>query len=285
MMTLASVLNTMGITSSRITPFLPYDTGESFLLTTDGADALATWYGLRRAAPRTGFWPILLGDVDSYRAHDDHLRAILRKNGSNHVPVTSRITRSLAIDPLGWFRLHAQHHDRHSQSAYAAHEPPFVAQNDRVMLDAAPPVWRLQSDPYMVERNTFAIPTEVLSPHADDTDAHMRIQPAPIVYLALLPTQTAWHIPAYLDYGGVNDSPSVDGQLLVWRWWKSQYHAEIVGIAGNGIEAWVVAPPRDPQRSARLAWEHEVYCPDVITQVNDLPTDVTDAFVWRFWWN
>jgi hypothetical protein len=280
---LASLLDTLGISSSNLTPFIRYDTGLSFLLTIDGANALPTWYSLRQVSAKSGFLPVLLGDHDSYREHEYLLKEFLLDE--DHIPVTASIAAALVADPLAWFRSQAQRLDRLYRTSYAIQEPPFVVEPPRSGLASSPPIWRLKSDPYIPEPNTFGITTELIYPQAEDINPILRIQPAPTIYLALFPTQTAWHIPAYLPSRVGNDRLSVEDQLVVWRWWNSRYQAEIVGGTCVSIEAWVTLPPADLQHSQRLAWEQQVYCPDVITLVTELPTDLIDAFVWSFWWD
>ena len=138
MTALVSLLDLLGIASSSLTPFIHYDTGMSFLLSTDGANALPAWYSLRQVTASSGFWPVLLGDLVSYREHDDFLQQILLGNDLDRIPVTASITASLAADPLVWFRSQAQRLDRLYRSSYAAQEPPLVVEHTRKRCGITP---------------------------------------------------------------------------------------------------------------------------------------------------
>jgi hypothetical protein len=111
----------------------------------------------------------------------------------------------------------------------------------------------------------------------------------PEVELLLLPTADGWEAPAFLLWGGWNDTPFPEEHVALMRRWHQQYGAEPVMISLDVIEMTVSRPPHDADAAIVLAREHFIYAPDVVWQgvgeLGVLASAVLDASVWFFWFD
>jgi len=98
-----------------------------------------------------------------------------------------------------------------------------------------------------------------------------------------------WKIPAYFNYGGWNDCPDVSEHCAIWCYWEQKYGAKIVGISGDIIEAYVSNPPKTQEEAMELAWEHYLYCYDIVDQgmetISNLGALLLNSKTWYFWWD
>jgi hypothetical protein len=257
-----------------ITPFFEYDTGNSYILSVSGNDALPLWYRLRSLAGESGLWPVVLGTDDAFAYHRDHLEKCRQDSASGKINVSRAIEESLNQSSEEWFRQR-----RSSLIFWDREEEPAVYSIESSEPERPEPLWHPMNDIFFLEDNVFIASTvTTLSELGNGLDRRA----APSVVIALFPTTSAWHIPAYLQLEGFNDSPDLAGQLCVWRWWQRLHQAEIVSVLHDAIEAWVAKPALDPEAIERLDWEQFVYAPD-LDQVR--AGELDNIWVWRFWWD
>lgn len=99
----------------------------------------------------------------------------------------------------------------------------------------------------------------------------------------------SWMIPAQLKYGGWNDCPSPEIHCAVWKFWQERYGAEIIGVSGDVIEAYVRNPPKTKEEAMELAWQQYLYCTDIVDQgvetVSNLAAAILNHNLWFFWWD
>ena len=64
---------------------------------------------------------------------------------------------------------------------------------------------------------------------------------------------------------------------------------EITSLSGDVIECCVAKPPRDRESAIRLAWQHYMYCMDIVEQgcesVSQLAGILLNSPYWYFWWD
>lgn len=114
-------------------------------------------------------------------------------------------------------------------------------------------------------------------------------EPFARVAIALVPTATAWEVPAYLGIGGWNDCPSPEVHVAMLRRWHERHGAEIVGYSGDVVELRVARPVEDPDDARALAREQYAYCGDIVDQglgtLDVLADTLVGSTVWYFWWD
>jgi len=126
--------------------------------------------------------------------------------------------------------------------------------------------------------NDFLIPRDVLTQ-----------RPLPIVWIALLPTQVPWEVPALLRFGGWNECSEPALHVALMKRWHARYGAEVVGVSGDVVEMRVSRLPSDRAQALALAREQFLYCPDLVYQgvgsVEALAATLLGSHVWYFWWD
>lgn len=149
---------------------------------------------------------------------------------------------------------------------------------------------RAQSDPdyYEIEASDWpenASPNDALSAHIDVLSR----KPLDLVYIALLPTQSAWQSACYLKIGGWNEMPFAPEHSALWRYWEDRYGAKVACLADDVIEFTVDRPPQTREEALVLARQQFIYCADIVHQgvgsVEALAATILKAPVWYFWWD
>jgi hypothetical protein len=115
-----------------------------------------------------------------------------------------------------------------------------------------------------------------------------RGRPHPEVFLALVPAAEAWLAPAVLKPGGYNNCPDAAVHVAFFRYWFERHGAVLTTVADSIIELQVESPPRVLEAAHKVAFEHFVYCPDVVYEgigtVGNLAGELLDGQLWWFWW-
>lgn len=109
------------------------------------------------------------------------------------------------------------------------------------------------------------------------------------VWIAELPGEAAWQIPAYLPFGDWNDCPGDALHCAVLRVWQERYRAELAAVTDSSLELWVPEPLTDKAEAKRLAQQQAAYCADIVAQgtgtVRMLAQELLGARTWFFWWD
>src|SRR5579883_1237388 len=126
-------------------------------------------------------------------------------------------------------------------------------------------------------------------PEVVSVDEATRSLPESSISVALVPTNLSWQVPAYLRYGGWNNCPHPEVHVAMMRYWNDRYGAEVARMAADRVEVVVSHPPVDRVEAEQLAWEHFVYCPDLVhqetTTLLGLASRLFNAKHWGFWWD
>ncbi|MDO6423466.1 DUF4253 domain-containing protein [Saccharophagus degradans] len=127
-------------------------------------------------------------------------------------------------------------------------------------------------------QHSFALANDIVTQQPLDTLAAVIVQ-----------CEHSWQVPAYLGFGGWNNCPSPAEHCALWQFWQHKYDARIVGVSGDVIEAYVNKPPCTREEAIALAWQHFLYCPDLVEQgeetIANLAAALLDQKVWFFWWD
>lgn len=109
------------------------------------------------------------------------------------------------------------------------------------------------------------------------------------VLMAKLRLDQPWHVPILLQFGGWNDAPDPMVQSAVLKSWHERYGAYIAGVGLDTLECAIEQPPRDLGTAMELAWEHYLFCPDIVHQgtgtIGALAETLIDSRYWYFWWD
>jgi hypothetical protein len=232
-----------------------------YYLARRGSQALGTWQRLRDLVPISGHWPVLLGD-------DDDLEMI-RDNWEEPQRPAAEVLREAEVlaqdpNPRAWFY----------RQIRAERDEPLTA------ADLAPEAddWPIGSWPRNARGNDdFSIP--------DDFGG----DPKPRVYIALVPTQTSWHVPVLLNFGNFNSCPAPAEHAAMLKHWNEKYGAEVVSMTHDVIETRVARPPKTRAAALALAKQQYAYCSDIVSQgvetLSRLAACLLNGRAWYFWWD
>lgn len=128
-------------------------------------------------------------------------------------------------------------------------------------------------------------PLDHLTAHQDAISG----RPLGEVFIALVPTDTSWNVPAYLRIGGWNACPNTEEHVAIYKYWEEKYGARVACIADDVIEFQVARPPQTRAEAYELAKEHYIFCADIVQQgtesIEALASSLVKAPVWFFWWD
>jgi hypothetical protein len=185
---------------------------------------------------------------------EEQFNRVLETFEDSDESVDQLLAKSAALDPLKWLE------------ARALGDPEYYA------IEAS-------------EWPDNALANDALSVHLDVLSR----KPHEAVYIALLPTQSAWQSACYLKIGGWNEMPFAPEHSALWRYWEERYGAKVACIADDVIEFMVERPPQTREEALVLARQQYIYCADIVQQgvqsVEALAATVLKAPVWYFWWD
>lgn len=220
------------------------------LVAVRGADALAELERLREAQLREP--PGSAASTPVLLGGEDDVEFILENMGLVEGSPDELLLAAGAIDPDAWFRERAD-----------ADPEQFEVELGGWPGSGGPTEITLHKDPFGRAR--------------------------PLVYIARVSTPHSWEVPAFLKMGGWNECPDAAAQVAVSRRWHERYGADLVAAGSDVVEYRVRRPPTDASGAERLAWEHFVYCSDVVHQgtetLRGLAASLQGAPVWSFWWD
>jgi hypothetical protein len=109
------------------------------------------------------------------------------------------------------------------------------------------------------------------------------------VFLALVPTDDATAMPAYLRFGGRHAMPQTDNRIAALRSWQARYGAELVGASNDTLNIRVKSRPGSRKEALMLAREQYEFCPDIVDQgvgdLSSLAAMLMESDWWYFWWD
>jgi hypothetical protein len=225
-----------------------------------GAEAIPLWRRLREAVPRTGHWPVLLGEPQDLDFHREGITDINPTEPQDTVRQAEQMDAGLLL-----------------RKRQAILEPDDLEENGTDEGgDYEPP------HGYWPEGD-----------HANDgyyIPYHYRTkEPLSEVFIGLVPTPGGWEAPAFLGFGGWNDCPPPAEHVCMMKSWHERYGAEVVGITHDIVEMAVARPPTTREAALRLAEEHYAYCYDIVDQgtqtIEGLAATLLNGTVWFFWWD
>lgn len=122
--------------------------------------------------------------------------------------------------------------------------------------------------------------------------AHLNVltgEPKAEIYIALVPVEKSWMIPAFLKTGGWNDCPTAAEHTAIFKYWDEHYGISVASITCDVIELEVQRPPVTKEQALQLAEQQFIYCPDIVYQGTEtiaaLASTLLNGRVWFFWWD
>jgi Domain of unknown function (DUF4253) len=204
---------------------------------------------LAQLQKRTDVYPVILGDSDTFNRVAE---AFEMNDGS---PVDALLEAASKIEPLKWL------------ANRQASDPDYY--------EICEGEWPEGED----------YPNTSLSAHCNIRTR----KPFDEVFIALVPTDSSWKVPAYLRIGGWNECPSGEEHAAIFKYWHEKYGASVACIADDVIEFQVERPPETREQALQLAKEQYVYCADIVHQgtesIEALASTLVKAPVWYFWWD
>jgi Domain of unknown function (DUF4253) len=239
------------------------DSSQVYGLTVNGSAAIDRWNYLRQLTGKSNYYPLLLGceaEIDCHRESFEDW----------DISISKVINYGSVIDPETWFADKAQQaYDDRCMYEELAEGNPLELLTNKILGE-----WDKDVPP----SGDFTIPYDILSG-----------EPLETVEIALIPTQTCWHIPAYLNFGNWNSCPDPEEHICLMKRWYDLYGAEVVGITSDVIEMLVTKPPLNRDDALSLAKEQYLYCNDIVDQGTEtlsiLAATLIKGSVWYFWWD
>lgn len=250
-------LEAAGVPVARFATILERDGAGIPAAVVHGSRAAEAWRALRDAVPRSGRWPVVLGDEAAI--------ALLRgpiEHGS--VPSVGEVLRR--ADAIDAERALGEHRAQHAESGAPEPHEPWDAEDEALEEERA------------AAESEVRAGRDVLSG-----------EPLPEVAIALLPTRDGAEAAAWLGFGGWNECPEPAEHVAVMRRWGARFGAELVSIGPDTVEARVQARPRDLDAARALAEEQYAYAPDIVDQgtgsLERLAAALATSQLWYFWWD
>lgn len=246
-----------------VEPFRPITTPEGPVerVLVRGRSAVAAWEALRDAAPQTGCWPLINGNVE-----DPDFQQEMQDVGTEHT-VEGAIRYAGTIDPAEWLEK-----QKEELSGEFDDDPEGRAHFDGVVSKRLtwpkrppkPTAWHASLLSF--KRGWFNQ-----------------------VAISLVPTSAACETPAWMRFGGWNACPEPGVHVAMMRYWQERYGAEPVCMTFDILEFRISRPPMTPEAARALALEQYVYCSDIVDQgvetVDALAMTLWQAPTWYFWWD
>jgi hypothetical protein len=233
-----------------------------------GVEAIEQWTNLRQGLDVVGYYPLLLGGEDEISCYIDTIEE-LQDDRYNFMSMEELKNEVTNFDSDQWLAERAQmmYTDRREYQELDDGDPTEVLCQDIFGK------WRENVSP----SHNFMIPY------------NHQYQPLDRIVVALIPNQTCWLMPAFLNFGGWNDCPDLMGHLIMMKRWYEQYGAEVVGITHDVVEMRVAKPPLDQTQAIALAKEQYLYCSDIVEQGTETLCRLAGLLVqgtaWYFWWD
>jgi hypothetical protein len=233
-----------------------------------GDRATAAWVTLARAFPRTGVWPILRGESvpsDVYEPFDAQatlaevprgtIREILDLSFQNECRALREELDG--IDPGAGFEGLARLYDQ--DIAGASYDLPWPKQPSNPVLA-------------FVSIRT-----------ASGQQLHRQVE------LALVPVSRPCEVPALLNFGDWNASPSPSMMVALLREWGNTWSALPACMTHDVLECVVQRPPETEAQAFSLACEQWLVCGDIVSQgVGSIRAHAMQLWrspQWFFWWD
>jgi hypothetical protein len=216
-----------------------------------GPAALELWRAMRDLHPRTGLWPVLLGDDP------------------------------MVVDQLTW-RLEMLARSR--PGIPSLDEAPGIAElfdrwmgsipDDDYLTDVPKHLAKLEADAAAIRDRLMTRP---------DADAVRAVAGATCT-VALVPARAGWEVPALLAWAGA-ERYHIGGpeHLAVLHFWHEAYGAELVAVGLERLECLVERPPTDARSAFELAVQHYAYCPALMDNLAPAMGALAATLFGRHW--
>ncbi|WP_116245793.1 DUF4253 domain-containing protein [Nocardiopsis sp. FIRDI 009] len=244
---------------------LASDDGEPFFWMSDEPAPVGLWSRLLVESPRSGWWPLLLEDVDR-----DPLRFTEAFAPGRSTPLARHDPAELLA---GWW---AQYVSPFEPDTEEAAPRPETAPFGTKWPGTVPAVSLAEG----AAEETAAERAELLVEHV--SGQRLGLVRASSGAEALL--ACGWSGPLNYD----NDTAAFAAVVADW---ERRFGARVLGLGFDALTLSVASVPTDLDRALRVAAEHFAFCPDNVWQGGSPHTlrgyaeRLVDRPVWTFWWD
>jgi hypothetical protein len=249
----------VGIAAGELQVLSRTDRGDVLFVTRPGGEpAMKLWGQLMEMSSSTGYWPVLVGDIEEY----ERRRGIGQKNPQS-VDETLKFAQTISMPQ--W-----------SEKKHEEILADIAAYNDdeNASETTSEGEWPSGVGP----STQFITPFDILSR-----------KPLKRLGIALVPTRVPWEVLAFLEFGGWNDCPEDAVHCAAHRYWEQEYGAVIVAATTDVVEMKVARGPRTREAAMSLAKQQYSYCADIVEQgtetISNLAASLLGGTAWYFWWD
>lgn len=220
-----------------------------------GAQAVATWKQVRAATAKTGFYPLIVADMDDFSGIDDPEWYDEFPAGEKALDLADKIKGAEWIEE-------------------ALERALATAEEVGIDDPFEPGEWPEDVEP----ATEFVIP---LVPGSE--------QPRDNVAILLLPTKEPWQAAAWMGFASPNFDITPQEHAAVHKYWHERFGAEPIACDPESFEFLVKDPPVTKNDALALGRAMFAYCPDIVDQgtgsIDSLAALILKGSAWFFWWD
>jgi hypothetical protein len=250
------------------------DSGEPLLWVGDGPAEAGRWAASRREHAGGGWWPLLLGGKERWRAGPAH-DAWLGSDALDRSRCSDPADHDPAVVLATWWNwyygLAPGQYDVETVEKRLAHNAPFDLDWPGLAKAPAQP----GDDPDVVadaQAGALLAGRRLTAPR-----------------LGLVPVARPADIPAVLGWQGpINHENDQAVLSSVLRSWEERFGVRLVALGPDTMHLSVAAPPRTTAEAELVAAEHAAFCPDSLNSVSSIgeyARQLVGIQCWHFWWD
>ncbi len=280
---LANILRTHDLPSDRLCLVFSDHQAPIYALPSPQSQTLVLWQQLRAIVISTGYWPLIIGNLDSI----EDFRSLRPHQSQSWRDI---LHEAQQLDPVEHLLACENQQRRMLRTAFRD----FGLTRERPDLTSYPTDAELEhylADYYIVLAIELGEdPNDYLPADPWSNADPLSIREAPMLAgedpncLLLVPTTESWQVPAYLY---LRDGSSANLVRMLHRW-QEHYGAELVAAGASFIELYLAYLPQDRAQARRFAWEMGIFAPEP-EGMYDMEKHAAQMLqgqrFWSLWWD
>ncbi|HEY9679893.1 MAG TPA: DUF4253 domain-containing protein [Drouetiella sp.] len=266
-----------------------------------------TWLKLRNISIDTGYWPVIVNNIDELEGLVENISCHLEFDTTSRtwsprktayhsstefvIDETDKISQT--IRELRQIQGDSEPLDLNGNGVVKPAPQDLIVTGEKVNLDKWLHLKKALISEFNIDEENMPWPTEVEPDNNLQAlltwDPELGLRQTESVFILLVRAEYSWDVPAKLLYGGWNECPVPQIHVAFLKRWYGLHDAEIISIGRATIELVVSKPPKDRDQAFKIAQEQYLYCPDTVEQgagsVTALAAELLKGRVWHFWWD